>query len=158
MEALKLKQDPLYRQPQRPLGDMVQWILQGIMETEPDLARSCLDDSNAFGDLERSCIKATLQANVALHPLIPLFDVLYTRGQGALWYYDEMKIFILAVFCRKGVRQGFVLDTTILCVTVRPAYDAFLVILGPEGFFSATPIMSTWVGYRQMLLKLFLLR
>jgi hypothetical protein len=104
------------------------------MEAEPDLARSCLDAGNAFGDLERPYTRTALEANVALHPLIPLYDVLYTRGSGVLWFYDEQGNFILAVFCRKGVRQGCVLGTTILCVTVRPVYDALLVILGPEGF------------------------
>ena len=172
MAALKVKQGPLYKQPQRPLGmgstipkiaancllekvqpavgtsagahqfavnakggcDMVQWILQVIMEAEPDLARACLDANNAFGDLERPCIRAALEANVALHPLIPLYDVLYTRGSGVLWFYDELGNFILSVFCRRGVRQGCVLGTTILCIPVRPVYDALLVTLGPEGF------------------------
>ena len=58
---------------------MIQWILQIKMEAEPDLARVCLDASNAFGDLERPCIRAALETNVAHHPLIPLYDVLYTR-------------------------------------------------------------------------------
>ena len=31
--------------------DMMQRILQAIMETEPGLARKCLDASNAFGDM-----------------------------------------------------------------------------------------------------------
>jgi hypothetical protein len=172
MEALKLKQGPLYKQPQRPLGmgstipkiagncllekvqpavgisagahkfasnakggcDMVQWILQVIMEAKSDLARSCMDACNALGDLERPCIRAALEANVALHPLIPLYDVIYTRGSGVMWFYDELGNFILAVFCRRGVRQGCVLGTTILCITVRPLYNALLVTLGPEGF------------------------
>jgi hypothetical protein len=30
---------------------MLQWIFQVIMEAEPNLARNCLDTSNAFGDL-----------------------------------------------------------------------------------------------------------
>ena len=42
--------------------DMVQWILQVGMEADPDLARSTLDASNAFGDLERPCIRAALEA------------------------------------------------------------------------------------------------
>jgi hypothetical protein len=107
------------------------------MEVKPDLAKSCIDACNAFGDLERPCIRVALEANVALHPLIPLYDVLYTRGVGILWFYEDLGNFILAVFCRKGVRhQGCVLGTTILCVNVRPVYDALLVILGPKGFFS----------------------
>ena len=71
---------------------------------------------------------------MALHPLILLYDVLYTRGKGELWLYDEMENFVLIVMCRKGVRQGCVLGTTIMCITVRLVYDAILVILGPEIF------------------------
>ncbi len=81
---------------------MVQWVLQVIMEAEPDLARCCLDAINAFGDLERPCIRAALGANPALHLLIPLSDVLYTRGSGALWFYDDLGNFILYVSCRRG--------------------------------------------------------
>ena len=58
--------------------DIVQWVLQIIMEADSDLARATLDDINAFGDLERPCICATLPTNVLLHPLIPLYDVPYT--------------------------------------------------------------------------------
>jgi hypothetical protein len=111
---------------------MIQWILHIIMEAEPDLARATLDANNAFGDLERPCIKTALEANVALHPLIPLYDVLYTRGKRELWFYYEQGNFVLSVLCRKGVRQGCVLGTTMLCITVKSVYDAILVILGPE--------------------------
>jgi len=65
--------------------DMVQWILHVIMEAEPDLARSSMDASNAFSDLERPCIRASLEVNVGLHPAIPLYDVLYTKGSGETW-------------------------------------------------------------------------
>ena len=69
-----------------------------------------------------------------MHPLQPLYDVIYTRGREELWYYDEVGNLMLCVLCRKEVRQGCVLVTTILCITVRPVYDALLEILGPEGF------------------------
>ena len=114
--------------------NMIQWQLHIIMEAEPDLARACLDANNAFGDMERPCIRATLEANIALHPLIPLYDVMYSRGQGELWYYDEWGNFVMTFFCSKGVRPGCVMGTSLLCITVRPVYDALLVILGPEGF------------------------
>jgi len=114
--------------------NMIQWVLQIIMEAELDLARACLDASNAFGDMERPSIRAALEADVALHPLIPLYDVLYPRGQGELWYYDEWGSFVMTFFYSKGVRQGCVLGTTLICIIVRPVYDALLVILGPEGF------------------------
>ena len=47
--------------------------------------------------MERPCIRATVKANVALHPLIPLYDVLYTIGRGEFWHYDEFGNFIIRV-------------------------------------------------------------
>ena len=49
-------------------------------------------------DMERPRIRATLEANPALHPLIPIYDVLYTGGSGQLWFYDDMGDFIISVF------------------------------------------------------------
>ena len=83
---------------------MIQWILHIIMEAEPNFARATLDANNAFGDLERPCTRAAPEANVAPHPLIPMYDVLYTRGKGKLWFYVELGNFVLSVMCRKGVR------------------------------------------------------
>ena len=40
--------------------DMIQWILQIIMEAEPNLARATLDAINAFGDLKRSGLASEL--------------------------------------------------------------------------------------------------
>ena len=111
---------------------MVQWVLQVIMEVEPDMTRSCLDTSIAFGDLERPCIRASLEANVTLHLVIPLYDVLYTRGSGELWYYDDLGNFIVSVLCKRGIRQGCVLGTAILCVTIHPVYDSLLALLGSD--------------------------
>jgi len=104
------------------------------MEAEPELARACIGASNAFGDLERPCIRVAVEANLALQPLLPLYDVLYTRGTGVLLFYDELGNFILGVFGRTRVRQGYVLGMSIRCITVRQVYDALLLILGPEGF------------------------
>jgi hypothetical protein len=104
------------------------------MEADPELARATLEAINAFGDLERPCIRAALLSNVLLHPLILLFDVLYTRGSGELWFYDEVGNFVLSLFCKRGVRQGCVMGTTILCITVRLVYDALRDLLGPRGF------------------------
>ncbi len=109
--------------------DMERWVLQIVMEADPDLARATLDAINTFGDLDRPCIRASLLANVLLHPLIPLHDVLFTRGSGELWYFDEFGNFVLTVLCSRGVRQRCVLDSTILCIVVRPVYDAFRSLL-----------------------------
>ena len=73
------------------------------MEAESGLARSCLDATNAFGDLERPCIRAALEAKIALHPLIPFYDVLYTKGSGQLCYYDDIGNFVICLLCHKGV-------------------------------------------------------
>jgi len=43
--------------------------------------------------------------------------------------------FTISAYCRKGVRRGCVLGTTILCIIVKPVYDAILVILRPEDFW-----------------------
>ena len=59
---------------------MVKWILHSKMEAEPDMAVSYLDANNAFGNLERPCIRTATEANEALHPMIPMNDVSYTRG------------------------------------------------------------------------------
>jgi len=83
---------------------MIQWILQIIMEAEPNLARACQDTNNAFGDMERPCIRAALEANVAHHPLILLYDVVHSREKGKLWYYDEWGDFVMSVFCSRGDR------------------------------------------------------
>jgi hypothetical protein len=116
---------------------MVEWVLQIIMEAEPDLARATLDAINAFSDLERPCIQTTLLANVILHPLIHVYDVLYIRGSGELWYYDEVGNFVLAILCKRGVRQGCVLGTTILCITARPVCNTLRNLLGVEVFMSS---------------------
>jgi hypothetical protein len=109
------------------------------MEAEPDLARAYLDAINAFGDMERPCIRAALATNIFLHPLIPLYGVLYTRGIGEMWYYDELGNFVICVLCRRSVRQGHVMGTIILCIKVKPAYGALLGLLCPGGFlFSYT--------------------
>jgi len=60
------------------------------MEAEPALARRCLDSIYPFGDLERPCIRDALEANPPLRPIIPLYDVRFTRGGAKLWFYDDM--------------------------------------------------------------------
>ncbi len=93
-----------------------------------------MEAANAFRDMERPCIRAAIEVNPALHPLIPIYDVLYNRGSGQIWFYDDLGNFIICVFYSRGVRHGCVLDTTILCVTTCPIYDAPLGLLGPYGF------------------------
>ena len=41
--------------------------------------------------------------------------------------------FIIFILCRRGVRQGYEMGTTILCVTLRRVFYALLALLGPDG-------------------------
>ena len=55
---------------------LLQWALQMAMEVNPVLAGASLDASNAFGEIERECIEATIRADPYLHRLLPLFELL----------------------------------------------------------------------------------
>ena len=74
------------------------------MESDRTLAAADLDGINAFGEIERACIRATLEANPSLHMLIPLFEMLYERGNGELWYYYEHGNYVESHYSRCGVR------------------------------------------------------
>jgi hypothetical protein len=36
---------------------------------------------------------------------LPLYELLYKRGEGVLWYYDENEKFVLGARNKRGVRQ-----------------------------------------------------
>jgi hypothetical protein len=48
-----------------------------------------LEVINAYGEIERECIEAAIRAIPYLHRLLPLYELLYKKGEGVLWYYDE---------------------------------------------------------------------
>ena len=66
----------------------MQWALQMAMEAKPSLAGANLDAISAYGEIERDCIEAAIRANPFLHRLLPLFELLYKRGEGIYWYYE----------------------------------------------------------------------
>ena len=76
------------------------------MESNGRLSAACLDAINVFGEIERSCIKAALLTNPTLHTLIPMFEMLYERGRGERWYYDENGNFVDMYYNRNEFRQG----------------------------------------------------
>ena len=47
------------------------------LESNGKLSAACLDGVNAFGEINRSCIRAAIEANPSLHLLLPLFEMLY---------------------------------------------------------------------------------
>jgi hypothetical protein len=57
--------------------DQIQWALQMAMESNKSLVDACLNGINAFKGIERICISAALEANLSLHILIPVFEMLY---------------------------------------------------------------------------------
>ena len=103
------------------------------IESNGRLYAACLDAITAFGEIERSCIKATLLANPALHTLIPMLEMLYERGSGEHWYYDENGNFGDLYYNRNGVREGYVLCAFFFCLAIYPVYARLQAMLGPEG-------------------------
>ena len=85
------------------------------MESNGSMAVACLDGINAFGEIEGACIRATLEANPSLHGLIPMFAMVYERGNGQLWYYDENGNYVESHYSRCGVRETCVLGAFFLC-------------------------------------------
>jgi len=84
---------------------LLQWDLQMAMEARPNLAAANLDASNAFDEIERDCIEAAIKANPYLHSLLPLFEMLYRKGAGELWYYDEAGNFVMGTKkCEESAR------------------------------------------------------
>ena len=92
------------------------------MESNGFLAAACLDGINFFEEIERICIRAPLEANPSLHRLIPMFAMLYERGNGQLWYYDENGNYVESHCSKCGVRQGCVLGAFFLCLVMGLAY------------------------------------
>jgi hypothetical protein len=92
-----------------------------------------MDGINAFGYIERVCIRATLEANPSLHMLIPVFEMLYEFGRGQLWYYDENGNCVESHYNRCGVRQGWVLGAFLFCLVMKPVYARLGALLGPDG-------------------------
>ena len=107
------------------------------MESNRSLAAACLDGIIAFGEIERDCIRATLKANPSLHMLIPMFEMLYERGDGQPWYYDENGKYIESHCNICGVRQCCVLGAFFIYLVTRPVYERLGAILGPDGTLHA---------------------
>jgi hypothetical protein len=111
----------------------LQWALQMAMEANPALAGARLDAVNAYGEIERECIEATIKANPFLHRLLPLFELLYKRAEAVRWYYDENGKFIMGARNKRGVKQGCVLGMFLFCITVMPVYASLRTTMGEEG-------------------------
>jgi hypothetical protein len=103
------------------------------LESNGRLSTACLDGVNAFGEINREFIRVAIMANPSLHLLLPLFEMLYERGSGELFYYDENSNYIARYYNKNGVRQGCVFGAFFFCLAMQPVYSRLGVILGPEG-------------------------
>jgi hypothetical protein len=103
------------------------------MEAKLTLARASLDAINAYGEIERECIESAIKANPYLHSLLPLYELLYKRGEGVLWYYDENGNFVLGARNKRDVRQGCVLGLFLFFITMEPVYARLRAVVGEEG-------------------------
>ena len=112
---------------------LLQWALQMAMEGHPALASASLDAVNAYGEIEQECIEAAIKANPFLHMLLPLYELLYKRGEGVLWYYDENGKFVMGTRNTRGVKQGCVLGMFLFCITMEPVYANLRTTVGEEG-------------------------
>jgi hypothetical protein len=92
------------------------------MESNGMLSTTCLEAINAFGEIELNYIRAALLANPSLYMLIPLFEMLYERGSGEPWYYDENGNFVDSHYGRSGVCKGCVIGAFMFCMAMYPVY------------------------------------
>ena len=117
--------------------EMIQLALQVLMENDPSAALFSVDAVNAFNAIERPALRAALLARPELHPLLPLYDMLYTNNDGELWFYGEDGKLHETFHSRRGVRQGCVLGTFLFCLAMKPVYDRLRILLGPDGLLLA---------------------
>jgi hypothetical protein len=59
--------------------------------------------------------------------------MLYERGSGELWFYDENGQYVQTYYSKTGVRQGCVLGAFLFCLAMAPVYARLGSLLGPEG-------------------------
>ncbi len=92
-----------------------------------------MDAINAYGEIDRECIEAAIRANPYLHRLLPLYELMYKKGEGVLWYFDENGKFVMGTRQKTGVRQGCVLGMFLFCLTMEPVYARLREAVGAEG-------------------------
>ncbi len=88
---------------------LLQWAIQMALEAKPNLAATSPDATNVFGEIECECPGAALRANLYMHSILQLFEMIYKREAGELWYCDENGRFVMGARNRRGVKQGSVM-------------------------------------------------
>ena len=72
---------------------LLQWTLQMAMEAKPALAGASLDAVNAYGDIERECIEATIRANLTSSACYPCTNSCTREGKGYFGIRVLIKLF-----------------------------------------------------------------
>jgi hypothetical protein len=62
-----------------------------------------------------------------------MFEILYERGVGQLWYYDEFGNYIESHYSKCGVRQGCVLEAFFFYLVMRLVYARLVALLDHNG-------------------------
>jgi len=75
------------------------------LQSNGNLSSVCLDSINVFGEMKKDCIRVVLLVNISLHLLFPLFTILYERGSGDMWYYDENGNYVESHYNKSSIRQ-----------------------------------------------------
>ena len=91
-----------------------------------------LDGITAYGDLEREYIKVAIKAIPCIHHMLSVSEMLYTRGNKEMWFYDDEEKIRIAVYYKRGFRQGCVLCPFLFCPAMGPVYKKFTATLGHE--------------------------
>ena len=120
--------------------DMIQWIIQAALEVRipHPLAAFNLDASNAFNSVSRAAIRTSLLSNPSLHPLLPLYDLLYSAPSECWWYDPRSPDAPYGVLqCTRGVRQGDPLGMLLFCLATAPVYSQLAAALGPSAVLTA---------------------
>ena len=112
---------------------MVQLAAQAIFEELPHLAVASVDARNAFNAIFREAIMASLAANPRLHPLIPIYKLLYLdRATELLYYQDGPSRPPRVILSKRGVRQGCPLGSALFCIALAPVIRRLRTIAGTE--------------------------
>jgi hypothetical protein len=69
-----------------------------------------LDEFNGY-EMERKTMRASLLEETLLHPLLFLFEMLYTDKKGDFWLYDEHVTLYRTYYSRPGFGRRWVLGT-----------------------------------------------
>jgi len=106
--------------------EMVLHATEALLQGRTDLVCLQVDAMNAFNCVTRDAIRAAILSHPALHPLLPAYDMLYTRREGELWVpcsADPSGPPAAKLVSARGVRQGCPLGMALFALAMAPVYN-----------------------------------